>query len=107
MKVQHKQIRGDHMRGSFESNDGGFVSHAPDFQDGSGEHLGLAADPYWYDASVQGGSYGEAREEQQTELVDSVGVNADQRDADKSPLTSLEPLRAALPEVPGPVGIVE
>ena len=95
------------MRGSFESSDGGFISHAPDFQDGSGEELGLAADPYWYDASVQGGSYGETREEQQTELVGSVGVTAEQGDADDSPLASLEPLLSALPEVSGPAESVE
>lgn len=95
------------MRGSFESNDGGFVPPAPDFQDGSGEQLGLTADPYWYDASVQGGSFGETHEEQQSERVDSVGVTVEKGIADHSPLASLEPLRAALPDVAGPVGIVE
>ena len=94
------------MRGSFESSDGGFIPHGHDFQDGSGEQLGLS-NPHWYDTPAQGVSYGETHEEQQTERLESAGVAAEKGSADQSPLANLEPIRAALPEVAGPVGIVE
>jgi hypothetical protein len=100
------------MRGGFESPDAtGYMPHAPDFPDESGEHMGIS-DSTWYGNSAAVGPYCESHDGQEHETkgkADAVGGVKEQASApeDHSPLASLEPLRVALPDVEGPVGTVE
>jgi hypothetical protein len=100
------------MRGGFESPDAaGYMPHAPDFADESGEQMGIS-DSTWYSNSAPVGPYYETHDGQEHETkgnADAVGGVPEQASApeDQSPLASLEPLRVALADVEGPVGTVE
>ena len=116
LKVQHKQIR-DCIRGSFDGQDCNYANQSSEFpylrspaeihHEGVWRNNNIASD----NPPVLQTYVGENRESNGF-VVDTTGSsdlvdNSLPLTKDSSPLSSLDPIRAALPEVSGPIATVE